>query len=81
MFIMGFPSWVQGSEGNMEGLKNTVIVIAVLQIVIATTVGALLFVKGEGIRGVDRRVLGIREDEEDGNKLQRWKSEKSFMEI
>jgi hypothetical protein len=81
IFIIGFPSWVQGSEGNLENLKDTVIAIAVLQIVIATTIGALLFVKGEGIRAVDRRVLGIRDGEEGGNKLKRWKSERSFMEI
>jgi hypothetical protein len=79
IFVIGFPSWVQGAEGMMEGIKNTVIAIAVLQIVLASTVGAVLFVKGEGIRAVDRRVLGIREGRE-GTGLQRWKSEGSFFE-
>lgn len=83
IFIIGFPSWVNGSEGSMEGLKDTVVAIAVLQIVLASTVGAVLFVKGEGIRAVDRRVLGISEGSEGsegGNRLQRWKSESSYFE-
>ena len=79
IFVIGFPSWVQGTEGNMEGLKNTVIAISVLQIVLASTVGALLFVKGDGIRAVDERVLGMSGGE-GRNRLQRWKSEGSFLE-
>ena len=79
VFVIGFPSWVQGTEGAMESIKDTVIAIAVLQIVLASTVGAVLFVKGDGIRAVDRRVLGIREGRE-GTRLQRWKSEGSFFE-
>jgi hypothetical protein len=78
IFVIGFPSWVQGTEGSMEGLKDTVIAIAVLQIVLASTVGAMLFVKGDGIRAVDRRVLGI--SGEGGNRLPMWKSEGSFFE-
>lgn len=68
----------------MESIKDTVVAIAALQIVLASTVGAVLFVKGDGIRAVDRRVLGIRDGSEgrDGNGigLQRWKSEGSFFE-
>jgi hypothetical protein len=79
IFVIGFPSWVQGTEGVMEGIKDTVVAISVLQIVLASTVGAVLFVKGEGIRAVDRRVLGIREGR-DGMGLQMWKSEGSFSE-
>lgn len=79
IFVIGFPSWVQGTEGVMESIKDTVVAIAVLQIVLASTVGALLFVKGDGIRAVDRRVLGIREQRE-GTRLQRWKSEGSIFE-
>ena len=79
IFVLGFPSWVQGTEGMMESIKDTVVAIAVLQIVLASTVGAVLFTKGEGIRTVDRRVLGIREQRE-GTGLQRLKSERSFLE-
>ncbi|KAG0649222.1 putative MFS-type transporter [Hyphodiscus hymeniophilus] len=79
IFIVAFPSWVKGSEGSMEGLKDTAIAIAVLQIVLASTVGALLYVKGDVLRAVDRRVLGIRQDERMGRVLS-WKSEGSFFE-
>ena len=63
----------------MQDLKNTVVAIAVLQIVLASTVGALLFVKGEEIKGIDRRVLGIRNEQ--SSRVVSWKSEGSFMEV
>lgn len=62
VFIIGVSSWVQGSEVAMEGIKDTVVALAVLQIVLASTAGALLFAKGDRIRAVDRRVLGIGEE-------------------
>jgi hypothetical protein len=82
IFIIGFPNWLQGTDGAVEGIKDVVIAIAVLQIVLASTVGAMLFVKGEGIRAVDRRVLGIREEGQrrDEMGLQRWKTKGSFSE-
>ena len=82
IFVIGFPSWIQGTEGAMEGIKDTVIAIAVLQIVLASTLGAVLFVKGDGIRAVDRRVLGIKEEGQGRGEmnLQRWKSGGSYFE-
>ena len=79
VFVIGFPSWVQGTEGMMDGIKDTVVAIVVLQIVLASTVGAVLFVKGKEIRAVDMRVLGIREQTE-GEGLRKWKSQGSFSE-
>ncbi len=78
VFIMGFPSWVQG----IAGLKNTVIAIAALQVVLASTVLAVLCIRGEEVKRFDRMVLAIsseKEDEENGLKM--WsKTEGSFFE-
>ncbi|RDL38878.1 uncharacterized protein BP5553_03218 [Venustampulla echinocandica] len=80
IFIIGVPLWVQGGGDNMfPGLKDTSIALAVVQIVIASTVAAALWVKGEDIRRLDGRVLGTQGGEE-GIVMQRWKTKDSFME-
>jgi hypothetical protein len=75
IFVVGFPTWIVGTEGAWQGLKDTVIAISVLQIVVASTLGALLFAKGESLRVVDERVLGIR-NAPDGTRFQKWESER-----
>lgn len=64
-------------------LKNTVLALGVVQIVVASTVAALLWVKGECVVKLDGRVLGRKESVvEDGMSIKggKWKSSDSFME-
>lgn len=80
IFIIGMPLWVQGNRGVVfPGLKDTSIALAVVQIVIASTVAAMLWAKGEAIRRLDGRVLG-RQSSEGGMVMQRWKTTDSFLE-
>lgn len=78
IWVIGMPMWVSG-DGAMfvvAGLKNTSIALGVLSIVFGTSVGAILWVKGDVIRSVDRRVVG----KEKVTPLQRWKTNDSFFE-
>lgn len=84
IFVIGLPLWVGGNGVFMfPRLKNTVLALGVVQIVVASTVAALLWVKGECVVKLDGRVLGRKESVvEDGMSIKggKWKSSDSFME-
>lgn len=69
------------------GFKETAIALAVLSLVLSSSVGAMLWSKGREIRAVDDRVLGrVEENEsasvgEQGMAMKRWESVGSFMEV
>lgn len=63
----------------LAGLKDAVIALGVVQIVIGSSVGALLWAKGDMIRKMDGRVLG-RKMEERNYSLERTKTTDSFFE-
>ncbi|KUJ10491.1 MFS general substrate transporter [Mollisia scopiformis] len=87
IWTIGMPMWVQGAtqEGMtmVMGFKETAIALAVLSVVLSSSVGALLWSKGREIRGVDARVLGrVEENEGEGQgQLKRWNTGDSFMDV
>jgi hypothetical protein len=81
IFIIGMPLWVNGSQGMLAGLKDTIIALGVVQIVVGSSAGALMWAKGEAVQKLDGRVLGRRvegRDREMGH--QRTKTTDSFFE-
>jgi hypothetical protein len=89
IFVIAFPLWIRGDkQGEMlAGLEGTAVALSVVVLVLGTSVGALLWAKGERIAEMDRKVLGIKsgwngdtEQETNGIKLQRWKTNKSFFD-
>ncbi|KAL5318249.1 hypothetical protein ACEPPN_013308 [Leptodophora sp. 'Broadleaf-Isolate-01'] len=84
IWVIGMPMWISG-DGAMfvvAGLKNTTIALGVLSIVLGSSVGAVLWVKGAAVSAVDLRVLGRRAESAGvgGGPLQRWKTSDSFFE-
>jgi hypothetical protein len=61
ILTIAFPSWISMSGDMISGLKNTSVALVVLQIVLGSTVAAGLWVKGDRIKVMDMRVLGIKE--------------------
>lgn len=84
IFVIGLPLWVGGNGVFMfPYLKNTVLGLGVVQVVVASTVAALLWVKGDCVVKLDGRVLGRKAPViEDGMSMKdgQWKSSDSFME-
>lgn len=81
IFVIGFPSWIQGEDGVLVGLKVTVAVISVLQIVLATTVAAVFWTKNKEISKLDARFLGTRRQGVPGSvSLKQWETNESFFE-
>jgi len=89
IFVIAFPLWIRGDKQGeiLAGLKGTAVALSVVVLVLGTSVGAFLWVKGERISEMDRKVLGIKsgwngdtEQETNGIKLQRWKTNKSFFD-
>lgn len=89
IFIIAMPSWIQmhgsGGASTMNGLKDTSIALAVTQLVVASTAGAVLWVKGEEIRRMDSKIIGVTEQAQRGVggsvELKRWDSQKSYFEV
>lgn len=88
IFIISMPGWIQmhGSEANMvNGLKTTSIALAVTQLVVASTAGAVLWVNGDQIRRLDDRIMGVSGRGQGGVEgsldLKRWDSKRSFFEV
>ncbi|KAG4431534.1 hypothetical protein IFR05_012991 [Cadophora sp. M221] len=84
IWVIGMPMWISG-DGAMfvvAGLKNTTIALGVLSIVLGSSVGAVLWVKGIAVSAVDFRVLGRRTESAGvgAGQLQRWKTSDSFFE-
>ena len=73
IFTIGFPAWIGGQEGMLVGLKDTVIVLAVLQIVLGS------WVKSDMVRSLDSRALGSAVTLR-GMSHRRWGSNESFFE-
>ncbi|RFU26363.1 hypothetical protein B7463_g9969, partial [Scytalidium lignicola] len=85
IFIIAFPMWISPKSEMATGLKTTVIALTVSQIVVASSILALLWVKGEKVRKFDERVLNWRKEEsqriEGDWELVRWKTSNSFMKV
>jgi len=77
IFIVGMPVWVDGAQGMLAGLKDTIIALGVVQIVVGSSVAALMWAKGDAVVKLDGRVLG-RRAREMGH--QRTKTNDSFFE-
>jgi hypothetical protein len=60
IFVIGMPLWIKGGADMLAGLKDAGIALAVLQVVVGSSVGAVLWVKGGVVGGFDGRVLGRR---------------------
>ena len=60
------PVWIQGKDMSMVmGLKDTGIALAVLSVVLGSSVCALFWCKGREVGRVDERVLGEVVDNEE----------------
>lgn len=59
LFIIAMPLWVKSGADMLAGLKDAAIALAVVQVVLGSSVGALLWVQGEGVGRLDGRVLGV----------------------
>ena len=79
IFIMGMPMWVDSDQGMLMGLRSTNIALAVLSLVVGSTVGAVIWVKGKEIAKVDGRLLG-RVGERDRGIAMTSKGMESFFE-
>lgn len=83
IWIIGVPMWVTGSDGMLVGLKATSIALAVVSLVVGSTVAAAMWAKGREINRVDERVLKIPVEEMGGNAgvpMQKRKMNQSFSE-
>jgi hypothetical protein len=83
IWITGVPMWVSGNNGMLVGLKDTSIALGVVCLVVGSTVGALMWVKGRDISKADARVVKISVGEmgsSAGVPMQRWKTDESFLE-
>lgn len=81
IWIIGVPMWVAGSDGMLVGLKATSIALAVVSLVVGSTVAAAMWAKRSEINKIDGRVLNIPVGEVGGNAgvpMQRWKVDESF---
>ncbi|KAL3428494.1 major facilitator superfamily transporter [Phlyctema vagabunda] len=74
ILVMAFPGFVS----SLERLKGTVIAITVIQIVLGSTVGAIMFTMGERIKRMDENLLSIKS--QDAKSIKRWSTNKSFFE-
>ena len=64
------------------GLRGTVLGIAVAQIIVSSSVSALIWVEEERIRQLDRKVLGAMTTRVRSSPgLKRWDSNASFMDL
>lgn len=50
IFVLGMPLWVKNGDSMLGGLKDSVIALAVVQVVIGSTVGAVMWAKGDAIQ-------------------------------
>lgn len=78
VWIAGLPMWIASDEAGMiAGLKTTIAALAVLGVVVGSSVGAVLWVKGGEIRRVDVRVMGKRIGDGEGgvgdDELKKWR--------
>jgi hypothetical protein len=83
IWIVGVPMWVTGNNGILVGLKEMSIALAVVCVVVGSTVGAAMWAKGREINRIDGRVLKIPVGEMEGSAglpMQRWKTDESFLE-
>jgi hypothetical protein len=81
--------WIAG-DGNgdvMQGLRSVVVALAVLCMVMGSSVCAILWVKGRELAAVDDRILGVKEDDYEngmspigGKGLKRWGTSDSFID-
>jgi hypothetical protein len=85
IWSIGMPMWVQGKDMSMVmGLKDTGIALAVLSVILGSSVGALFWVKGREVKKVDERVLGavVENEGESGEmRLRRNDTGGSYMDV
>ncbi len=66
VWVVGMPMWIESdAAGMIPGLKSTVIALAVVAFVIGSSVGAMLWVKGDLLGEVDERILGRKGQDEE----------------
>ncbi|TVY32122.1 putative MFS-type transporter [Lachnellula subtilissima] len=58
IFIIGMPLWVKSGADMLAGLKDAAIALAVVQVVVGSSVAALLWAQGEGVARLDARGFG-----------------------
>ncbi|KAH8804915.1 major facilitator superfamily domain-containing protein [Xylogone sp. PMI_703] len=85
MFIIAVPTWISPKEDMATGLKITVIAVTVSQIVVGSSILALLWTRGEVVRRLDERILNWGESKrqrvEDEWELAKWKTNNSYMDV
>ncbi|KAE8441569.1 hypothetical protein EG329_004688 [Mollisiaceae sp. DMI_Dod_QoI] len=98
VWTLGMPMWVQGATTEdmtmVMGLKVSAIALAVLGLVVGSSVGAMLWSRGVEIGGLNERVLGVVVENEgvglagsrggeegQGQVLKRWNTGDTFMEV
>jgi hypothetical protein len=89
IWVCGMSGWIAG-DGNgdvMQGLRSVVVALAVLCMVMGSSVCAILWVKGRELAAVDDRILGVKEDDYEngmspigGKGLKRWGTSDSFID-
>ena len=80
IFIIGMPLWVKSGADMLAGLKDAAIALAVVQVVVGSSVAALLWAQGEGVARLDARVLGVRGGREYGQDVLELKKGDSYFE-
>jgi len=74
------PLWVKSGADMLAGLKDAAIALAVVQVVVGSSVAALLWAQGEGVARLDARVLGVRGGREYGQDVLELKKGDSYFE-
>jgi MFS family permease len=81
IFIMAIPVWAQMGSDRFSGLKDMSIGLAVTQIILGSTVGAIMSMKSSSVEQLDERIMGISRLGVGGSmELKGWKSNDSFFE-
>lgn len=66
----------------LMGLRETSIALAVLALVFSSTIASTLWVKGDVIRKLDKKVVGVKQDRgvPGSESLKKWESKESTLE-
>jgi hypothetical protein len=80
IWIIGVPMWINGMNGMLVGLKETSIALAIVCLVVGSTVMAAMWAKVWDFSRADERVVRIEGPSGGGVTLQKWKTDASFFE-
>jgi hypothetical protein len=83
IWIIGVPLWISDNNGMLVGLKDTSIALIVVCLVLGSSAGALMWVKGKDISKADASVVKISVEEMGsaaGVSMHWWKMDETFLE-